>query len=594
MNNRYQDFLSKLQNAHESERDWLVMEFSLQSLSETLRQAVWAAAIPHWFDRDFLNAVLTDPLKDSDFKTLTELSFVEIYPGRGFNVHERSRKLLLDKLWLDNKAYYQKLSKAAAAYFKKQNQNAIDWRIETLYHGLLANNRTAEESFIKQGLDWFNSFQFDKLEILTQAVLEAVHSGKLTGDIAGYAYDFQADVDRRYYRNESAKKHLELALAQKIKSKALKADCLSDLGALLIHFNEYVQAQDYLQQALVIYQQIKARLGEANVITSLGNVFYWLTEYDQATNYYQQALVIYQQIKVRLGEANCLQHLGTVCLLLNEYNQAGLYYQQALPIYQNIKARLSEANCTRHIGEVHKSLAEYDKAEDSYKQALTIYKEIDSRFGEANCLKCLGELQGLLQQTEIAIATLNRSTQLFEELNDKYSIASCFHELAAIYQRQKQFEPALTAFIQAIDIFPNEVTWYQNRAALYMQIDDYENAEADIKQAETIGTESAITLIRKAELALWQQQSSQAVELCQQALAGRPADGYFRAMLASMLLANGQAQLAYTEMEQALSAIYEKHIFDNLLGVLNKLTRIYGLSAEVEYLRRQILTNCQK
>jgi len=115
--------------------------------------------------------VLANPLKGSDFHALTELSFIETYPERGFNVHERSRNLLLNKLWKTNKTRYQKLSKRAAAYCKKQDQSVAAWRVETLYHGLLANGSNVKECFIKQGYDWHNTFQLDKLENLIQAVL---------------------------------------------------------------------------------------------------------------------------------------------------------------------------------------------------------------------------------------------------------------------------------------------------------------------------------------------------------------------------------------------------------------------------------------
>lgn len=594
MNDKYQDFLSKLQNADESERDWLVMEFSLQNLSETLRQAVWAAAIPHWFDHDFLNAVLANPLKDSDFQALTELSFIEIYPERGFNVHERSRNLLLDKLWTTNKTRYQKLSKRASAYCKKQDQSVAAWRVETLYQGLLANSLNAKDSFIKQSADWSNSFQFDKLENLTQVVLEAVGRGKLTEDIAGYAHDFQAELDIRFSRYESAKEHLKLALTQKTLNIDLKAQCLLDLGDAHYLLSEHDQARDCYQQALKFFQQSKNLSSVANCIKALGDLHFQLAEYDRARNYHKKALTIFQQFKDHLGEANCIQSLGDVHSSLAEYGQALDCYQKALKIYQQIKAHLGEANCIHSVGNIYISLAEYEQAQDCYQQALSIYKKITHRLGEANCFILLGMLQSAQPQTELAVATLHQAAKIYESLGDKRGEAYCFNELAKLYQRRKQFTPALKAFNQAIEIFPNHATWYQSRAKLCMQLEDYEKAEADIKQAETVGRNPAYTLLRKAELAFWRQQTPQAVEFCQQALAQRPADGIFRSFFALTLLTDGQTQLACTEMEQALTAIYQKHDFDYLLDALDKLTIIYSYLAGVDVLREQILKRCQK
>ena len=502
MNDKYQDFLSKLQNADESERDWLVMEFSLQNLSETLRQAVWAAAIPHWFDHDFLNAVLANPLKDSDFQALTELSFIETYPERGFNVHERSRNLLLNRLWATNKTRYQKLSKRAAAYCKKQDQHNTAWRVESLYHGLLANSQTTKQAFINQGLDWDNSSQSEKLEHLASVVLEAVYSGKLTGDSAGYAHCFQAEVDNIYSRYESAKKHLYSALAQNTQNKQLKVDCLLALGRAHYHLNEYNLARDYYQQALKICQQIKDGFNEANCNCFLGEVHAQLNEYELARKCYQQALAIFQ-FKAPLGEGNCLQSLGDVHLQLAEYKQARDNFQQALELYQKIKEPLGEANCIYALGEVHNYLAEYGQAQDCYSQALAIYQKINHRLGEANCLQYLGSLNGSQGQTELAFTRLQQAAELYEHIGDQRSKADCFDTLARLYQRQKQFAPALAAFKQAIEIFPNAATFYTNRAELYLQMEDYEKAGADIKQVEVLDRNSAYNLSLKAELALW-------------------------------------------------------------------------------------------
>ncbi|MDP3332022.1 MAG: hypothetical protein Q8S55_08530, partial [Methylococcaceae bacterium] len=161
---------------------------------------------------------------------------------------------------------------------------------------------------------------------------------------------------------------------------------------------------------------------------------------------------------------------------------------------------------------------------------------------------------------------------------------------ATIYQQQKQFAEALVMENKAIKIFPDEVGFYQNRAFIHTKMDDYEKAEADIKQAETMGKDPAYTLLHKATLALWQQQPTQAVTLCQQTLAQRPADGNVRAMFALTLLADGQAPVADKELKEALTTIYQQHDIDSLLDDLDKLARIYGQSPEIEALREQVLT----
>ena len=127
------DILARLQAAQsEAEREWVVLEFSLDGLAPALREAVWAAAVPHWFDAAMLAALLDKPLEETEalVAELARLSFVEPFPGRGYNIHERTRTLLLERLWREAPDRYQELSRNAAEYSSRQDQNETAWRVE--------------------------------------------------------------------------------------------------------------------------------------------------------------------------------------------------------------------------------------------------------------------------------------------------------------------------------------------------------------------------------------------------------------------------------------------------------------------------------
>ena len=99
------DFLRQLQAATDEKRRWLVTENLLNSLPPDLTQMAWAAAIPHWFDADIL-AALRPELKGRAaglYAQLQTLPFVEPFEGRGYNVHELTRKLMLAHLWQEHR-----------------------------------------------------------------------------------------------------------------------------------------------------------------------------------------------------------------------------------------------------------------------------------------------------------------------------------------------------------------------------------------------------------------------------------------------------------------------------------------------------------
>ena len=143
------DILTLLQQARsDDERDWLVMQLSLDNLAPELREAVWAASILRWFDIEYLKATLNNTAFNR-FDDLIALSFVEPFESRGYNIHERSRKLLEKHLWNEKPEYYRQLSLNALTYCSTQNLEDTLWMIEYISHMLVAKP--------KQGPGEFNS-----------------------------------------------------------------------------------------------------------------------------------------------------------------------------------------------------------------------------------------------------------------------------------------------------------------------------------------------------------------------------------------------------------------------------------------------------
>jgi hypothetical protein len=197
--NMRNDILSNLRSAKtDNEREWLVMKFAMESLSPVIREAVRASAIPHWFDISFLNALLDQYLNEADFKTLTTLSFIETFPDRGYNVHERTRKLILEKIWHDDPDLYRAYSRKAAAYCKNQNKDDTSWKIETIYHLLIAKPEEGTSLLKNQGMEWQNhpNFAFDKVETMTRSSREHADANRLSDSAVNLTLFWETQIDK--------------------------------------------------------------------------------------------------------------------------------------------------------------------------------------------------------------------------------------------------------------------------------------------------------------------------------------------------------------------------------------------------------------
>ena len=311
------DLLTALQAADSDEaREWIVIQFSLAGLESPIREAVWIAAIPHWFDQHWLAAVLDQSLEETRpiFERLITLSYIELFPERGYNVHERTRRLLLTHLWQDHPDRYRELTRRAMTYAERQDQTDVAWRIETIYHRLVAEPDSGGSHLVNTGWEWHNppNFAYDKVEMLARAAREHADAGRLIPRSLGWTLFWEGLLDLDYQRFSSAKsKFLQIQTSAQL-DPSLAADRAFRLGSVHQVLDEYEAARQRFDEALAIYRSIGDRLGEANCLRSLGQIHQSLNEYEAARQRFDEALAIYRSIGDRLGEANCLRWLANI------------------------------------------------------------------------------------------------------------------------------------------------------------------------------------------------------------------------------------------------------------------------------------------
>ena len=200
------DFLTRLgQATTEAEREWLLLEMTMGQLSAEVETAVWATAIPHWFDILYLAAILDDPQLDS-LDQISSLSFIEQYPGRGFNMHERSRRYFLDNLWQKNPEQFRLYSARAAAYCAGQNLSKPEWRVEQIYHLLISDPQQGSSLLREWGMAWqnFPYNDYEQVEALARVALEHRDAGRLAVQNENWALYWQAHIDMLYGRDAVA------------------------------------------------------------------------------------------------------------------------------------------------------------------------------------------------------------------------------------------------------------------------------------------------------------------------------------------------------------------------------------------------------
>ncbi len=609
------DFLQRLAAASsDDERHWLVVENLLASLPPELAQMAWAATVPHWFDAKILAALRPELADRAErlYPDLQRLPFVEPFAGRGHNVHELTRRLVLAYLWRERRDEFVTASQRAADHFaglirqsserlaaqikelerqepdkERQAEQLRTWieeqtdlreglaprtHIEHIYHLLAADPEKGAEALRRQGWQWHDTplNAYALVGALAQAVREHAEAGRIDGRGRGWGRFWEGLVASDYYRYPEAIAAFREVIAANYDDNHLNADARFRLGDVYLRLSELPEARAKYEEALPLYRAIGARLGEANCIKSLGDVHVALSELPEARAKYEEALPLYRAIGEKLGEANCIKSLGDVHVRLSELTDARARYEEALPLYRAIGARLGEANCISSLGDVHVRLSELPDARARYEEALPLYRAIGEKLGEANCIKSLGDVS--LDESDFASAIRSYEEALaIRRAISPADEAAALNPLAIAYEKQKNYLQAIEIYTRALELFPDHAFIRRNRANLYLKLKDAESAARDIEAAARLQPDNAYLFLRRGQLAILLGQHAEAVAHFHIALEHYPRmnDAHFGIGLAH--LRAGQPDEALKAYQDGLSLTDARKELDDAIEDLEEL-----------------------
>jgi hypothetical protein len=305
------NLLKELEAAQtEEERAWVVLQFSLDGLNPALGKVVWIAAIPHWFDPEFLRALGAEA-PESTYEELAELSFVEIFPGRGYNIHESSRTLLLFHLWQDNPDRLRLLSKYAADHCVRFQTADIAWKIEEIYHLLVAEHDKGLAEMHSFCRNWYGlpNFADDRVEAMVRLVREHAKAGRLTQRAVRWLLLWEARLDIAYERLDAAEEKLLEIVSDTSGDPLLTAEKELTRGDLQRLRRDFAFGLSSYQSALPLFLSGGDPLGAAEAQIGMGQSELSIRGFTAAEPHFKKAFELYRSIDHVAGEQKCTELL---------------------------------------------------------------------------------------------------------------------------------------------------------------------------------------------------------------------------------------------------------------------------------------------
>lgn len=503
-----------------------------------IKDALFAAAVPHWCDREMLAVLLQATPDEADrlLSGLSALTVIESFPARGedaINVHETARLALREHLRRSNVSIWQALSARARDHVARSEEPHS--RIEALYHHFAIDQHAAAEECEALDREFNLGRRPEVRHALALALQELASAGWLTG-----AAEVEARLPPLEVRNQrgeagaqlesEAREILEIARSTSAPSAIGRAQCI--LGDILQTRTHLDDAMGAFQEFLAIFQRLtkgdpskagwQRELAVAHI--KVGDIDQEQRRFEEAWANFRESLAIFERLTVidpsnigwRRELAVAHSRVGDVRAAQDRPNEALDDFHQYLAIAQQLTAiddhntdwLFNLAVAHSKVGDMYRKQGHLDDAVAAFREELAAFQrltEIDptnTRWQRQLAITHArtGDIHRELGRLDDAVAAFREYRAIFQRLTAadpsnvgwQHELAGAYLEVGNITQKQGRLDDALAAFGERLAIFqrltktdPSNAGWQHGLAIAHNRLGQIFQKLGDEKQAQS-------------------------------------------------------------------------------------------------------------
>lgn len=470
LSNESAKILSELSSKKES-------EISLDDVAidnSKSRKLLELIAIPHWFNKDISNNLISIYEKYAnekvvaDYPDLLKYTFVSEYKSGYYVLHERVRDLLIDHWRNDESNLLILLSRGMVNYLEQQTilpNGSISNLVlqgEIIYHELISEE---EKGFVRLR-EIFK--QSEKVNNFSQCefILRLAHEQKRMLSSETFS---QIDYYWAWLKILQGFPSDALDTLENINKKNLPQEIVLRIRALeaeaLRHLGKYPEALDVLYSLLETYQNQQKSSSEAFILTLIAMVLYKLEQRSGAIKNYEKALNLYGEIEDREGITWVNYNLGILYSFSRKtWEKALLHLEIAKKYWEETNNWYFLASTFQSLGRAFEFGGKWEEALHNYYRNFELCADTDNEVGLASSLLHLGRIYVKLGQWEKAIDSLSRSIEIYARYNmhsplgDSYRVLADAHrEVGNWLKSDNMYDNALREYKKANNKFGQAV-----------------------------------------------------------------------------------------------------------------------------------------
>jgi class 3 adenylate cyclase/tetratricopeptide (TPR) repeat protein len=366
---------------------------------------------------------------------------------------------------------------------------------------------------------------------------------------------------------------IALALARQLGYKSGEAYAENSLGVVDEIRGDNLKAVEHYEKALEIRRALGDQRGVGGVLVNLGNAWESLGELPKAMSRHRESLAVYESLRDTLRMARALRNISSVLMAggaftesfeelnkarlllenkndpvtkyqiytqlghnrydLDMFSRAKTWYEKSLELRRESKDPIAIADGMTDLANALDELENKDSSQMAvvlFEQALQIYESVDDQPSIASVCNNLGDALKHLDQLDEALKYLRRSERIRLKLDDRSGLMETYNTLNDVLSRQGKARESLEYIRRYAEIAEAIGNEHYKLSALkdfgrgYAQLGDYEKAyeyavaynEArfkaiDVKRAQSIETQQALTSLKEREIALDREKNNAAL-----------------------------------------------------------------------------------
>jgi DNA-binding SARP family transcriptional activator/tetratricopeptide (TPR) repeat protein len=224
-------------------------------------------------------------------------------------------------------------------------------------------------------------------------------------------------------------------------------------GQACIEQDDYLEAEDFLNQCLILFERINDTYNIATVKYYLARIALDQMQYDVAETYLESSLQLRQQINDRPGTATTTYQKALLFYRRGQFQKAKSLCEWALNLQEEVNDWFGLLPTLRLLADIAMEQHDFDTAYNFCQRALELCNQLHNRGELAATYYSLTVVARCQGNYALAQSYAQKALALFQLIGDRGFQALMYYELSRIHAANKAFVVAIEIAEKSLSLF---------------------------------------------------------------------------------------------------------------------------------------------